>query len=575
MRRGGCGLTTSFPIGRRNPFFNSAALSYSSLHCYKEPIATQPTQVLVDDGRPASVATSYAPADAQSQQFRRHMGEVSRQSLVFFLGTIFTTAASYVFKVYVARKLGAERLGIYAIGMSVTGFLGLFPVLGLPDAASRFVSVYAANRRMSHLRGFLLRGLLLLISMNLLVGGGILLARHWIADRLYHLPILSVYMPLFVILMCCGAVTSFLGRVLAGYKDVARRTVITNFFGTPMMMVLAVALLMWGSGLWGYVIAQVVAAALVIGALAWSVWKLTPAEARNSHTPSMPLQPEVYSFSAAVLGVAFLEFLMSQTDKLLLGLYLNPRWVGIYGIAIGIVAFVPIILQSVNQIFGPTIADLHSRGEIEMLGRLYQTLTKWIIALTIPLAVVIMFFSVPLMKLFGPDFEPGWPVLVIGTLGQLVNCGVGSVGMLLLMSGNQRRLIKVQAAMAVVAVIASLVLIPVAGIVGAAVASALVNVGTNIWYMREVKHALRTHLVRRAYASLLLPCTATVGFVALLRFATPSLGQEWLLIISAIALAYVVFVLVTLACGLDKEDREIGSAAWLRIRGILVRTVNA
>src|SRR5579884_3939812 len=158
MRRGGCGLTTSFPIGRRNPFFNSAALSYSSLHCYKEPIATQPTQVLVDDGRPASVATSYAPADAQSQQFRRHMGEVSRQSLVFFLGTIFTTAASYVFKVYVARKLGAERLGIYAIGMSVTGFLGLFPVLGLPDAASRFVSVYAVNRRMSHLRGFLRRG---------------------------------------------------------------------------------------------------------------------------------------------------------------------------------------------------------------------------------------------------------------------------------------------------------------------------------------------------------------------------------------------------------------------------------
>jgi O-antigen/teichoic acid export membrane protein len=266
---------------------------------------------------------------------------------------------------------------------------------------------------------------------------------------------------------------------------------------------------------------------------------------------------------------------MSQTDRLLLGLYLDPRWVGIYGVAIGIIAFVPIILQSVNQIFAPTIADLHSRGEHDMLGRLYQTLTKWIIALTIPLAVVIIFFAAPLMRLFGADFEVGWPVLVIGTLGQLVNCGVGSVGMLLLMSGNQRRLIKVQAAMAVVAVIASIVLIPTAGIVGAAVASALVNVATNIWYMHEVKHALRTPMLRRAYTSLLFPCCTTVGFVAAIRVAAPSFTQEWLVIIAAVLLAYAVFALVLLACGLDQEDRTIAVAAWGRMREILARTVNA
>src|ERR1022692_738726 len=34
----------------------------------------------------------------------------------------------------------------------------------------------------------------------------------------------------------------------------------------------------------------------------------------------------------------------------------------------------------------------------------------------------------------GRDFEAGWSVLVIGTLGELIDCGVGSVGFLLLMS---------------------------------------------------------------------------------------------------------------------------------------------
>lgn len=503
------------------------------------------------------------------------MREVSRQSLVFFLGTIFTTAASYLFKIYVARKLGAERLGIYAIGMSVTGFLGLFPVLGLPEAASRFVAVYKAKGRMSHLRGFLLRGLCLLLAANMLVGGGIFLARHWIADRLYHLPALSGYMPLFIILMLCGGLSSFFGRVLAGYKDVARRTVINNFFGTPLMMALAVGLLMWGAGLWGYIMAQVMSAVVVIGALAWSAWRLTPAAARQSATPLAPLEAEVYSFSTAVFGVALLEFLMSQTDKLLLGVYLDPRWVGIYGIAVGIVAFVPIVLQSVNQIFGPTIADLHSRGETQVLGRLYQTLTKWIIGLTVPLALVIMLFSAPLMKLFGAEFEVGWPVLVIGSVGQLVNCGVGSVGLLLLMSGNQRRLIKVQASMAAVAVVSNLVLIPLWGMIGAAVAAALVAAATNLWYMREVRKALHTHPFHRGYATLLLPCAAAFCCVLLLRLTVHLFRPEWLLILLALACAYVAFVVVALACGLDAEDRVIAGAAWMRIREVFARTVCA
>src|SRR5205085_5455522 len=129
--------------------------------------------------------------------------------------------------------------------------------------------------------------------------------------------------------------------------------------------------------------------------------------------------------------------LVSQADKILLGLYLNPRMVGIYVLASTLSAFVPIVLQSVNQIFAPVIADLHAHDRFDVLQRLFQTLTKWVFALSLPLAFVMILFARQLMRIFGPDFEAGWPVLVIGAVGQLVNCGVGSVGYLLLMSGNQ------------------------------------------------------------------------------------------------------------------------------------------
>ena len=74
------------------------------------------------------------------------MGKISRQSGVFFAGTLFSVASAYFFKIYLARVLGAEGLGLYALGITLVGFLGVFNALGLPQAAVRFVSVYTARQ---------------------------------------------------------------------------------------------------------------------------------------------------------------------------------------------------------------------------------------------------------------------------------------------------------------------------------------------------------------------------------------------------------------------------------------------
>src|SRR2546430_17359336 len=83
------------------------------------------------------------PATApEAQKFRHEIGQISRQSAVFFAGTMFTSVAAYAFKIYLARALGAEALGIYALGMTAVGGIGLVAALGLPSGAARYVGVY-------------------------------------------------------------------------------------------------------------------------------------------------------------------------------------------------------------------------------------------------------------------------------------------------------------------------------------------------------------------------------------------------------------------------------------------------
>lgn len=513
-------------------------------------------------------------AASHEARFRSEMGQISRHSAVFFAGTLFTAGAGYLFKIYLARVLGAEALGMYALGMTIVGFFGLFGGFGLPQAAVRFVAAYSATEQWQRLHGFLRRTFGLLGIGNVVLAAGMITIGPWLARSFYHAPALVSYLHLFAVLLILGAFTVFLGQVLAGYKDVALRTVITNFIGSPLNILFGIVLIRMGYGLRGYLLGQVASAAMVLTLLLTAVWWLTPKPARRAQQTAVPMEREVFWFSAALFGMSFLDFVLAQTDKILLGVFLDVRQVGIYAVAATLAGFVPVALQSVNQIFSPTIADLHARGERALLGRLFQTLTKWILGLTAPLAFVMIVFSKPLMRLFGATFEAGWLVLSLGTLGQLVNAGVGSVGYLLLMSGNQARLIRVQVVMSVFMVAATFGLVRPFGIAGVALGAALTNALSNYLYLRQVRAALQLTPYNRTYLRLLGPCLASLAVTAGLRLSIRSLNlhPEWLWIGIALVVSYATFCGLALLAGLDNDDKMIVAAIRSRVFGAMGRT---
>jgi O-antigen/teichoic acid export membrane protein len=503
------------------------------------------------------------PVLAREAEFRSRMGSISRQSAVYFAGTIVTTAAGYFFRIYLARTLGAEALGLYALGMSIVGLLSLFNAFGLPAAAARFVAGYCGKREYARLGSFLRGSLALLGAGNLLLGAVLIVVGPWIAVHFYHAPALAAYFWPLALIMLFGVLNNFLGQVMAGYLDVSRRTLITHFIGTPANMLFAVGLISLGLGLAGYLTAQVISAFIILTLLAIYVFKMTPIDARHSGA-SMRIEKEVASFSVAAFAIASVEFVLSQADKIVLGYYLSATQVGIYAVAMALVGFVPVALQSVNQIFSPGIAELHATGNHSLLQRLYTTLTKWILALTIPLGLTIMIFARPLMGIFGSAFEAGAAVLIIGTVGQLVNCAVGSVGYLLLMSGHQNQMVKIQAVNAALMITLSILLVPKFGIRGAACAAAVSVAITNLWSLRAVHQRLKLLPYDSSYLKLLLPGILSGTVVVLLRF---SLQAHSAFLVAALGLfcAYAVFLGAFVSFGLNGDDRRLAQAAWGKI----------
>lgn len=519
----------------------------------------------------ASIEPEVKPTNPDSQHFRQHMGKVTRHSAVFFLGTIFNALAAYGFKIYLAHTLGARLLGIYALGMTIVSITSIFNTLGISQSSVRFVSSYTATKRFDLLRGFLARGITLLLVCNGMLAIAMLFIGPWIAVRFYHTPELARYIGWFTCIMVMGVFTNFFSHILGGYKDVARRTVINYFIGVPATILLTVLLVSAGLGLKGYIAAQALSACLILIILASLVWRLTPKPARSFSGPLAPVDKETVSAATTTLGLALLGFAMNQTEIVALGRYRDPHALGVYALAAAIVAFVCIVLNSVNQIFGPTIADLYAREQYGLLSRMYHTLTKWIFGLTLPLAGVIMIFSHPIMRIFGHDFEPGWIILVIGTIGQLGNAAVGSSGSMLFMTGRYRQLIWIQSGVALIIVILNVLLVPRWGIVGAVVASAIANVAVNVCYLIGVKRTLGLFPYDTSYFRLLLPGAGMVLVLFVVREVAGPVLPAWVTLGAAFALAYLVFLGIVAAFGLNADDKLIAQMIRARVQGMIFR----
>jgi O-antigen/teichoic acid export membrane protein len=118
---------------------------------------------------------------------------------------------------------------------------------------------------------------------------------------------------------------------------------------------------------------------------------------------------------------------------------------------------------------------------MDRLEEIFRVGTKWNFYLgIIPFIIYLLNSSDILSFIFGPEYSLGWSCLVVLSVGQLVNCGTGSIGVLLLMSGNQRNWFWMTSLSLLINIIICLILVPKLGIIGAAIGTSFSVGGMNI-----------------------------------------------------------------------------------------------
>ena len=271
-----------------------------------------------------------------------------------------------------------------------------------------------------------------------------------------------------------------------------------------------------------------------------------------------PMEPGALRKLARYAGprapAALFSQLLFWTDLFVLTRYADASELGVYSAALRAGQVIVLFLTSVSLMFSPFVADLHNRGETARLDKLFKSLTRWTIAATMPLFLLLVVAPDAALRIFGSGFSGGQTALLILLAGQFVNIATGSVGFVLIMVGRTGWDLAVYAASLALNLVLAFWLCPRYGMEGAAVANAVTFALSKWARLALVKRFVSIQPYDRDYARLLVPSLGAAAVMWVVHAALPAGGAIDLVATGgAGSAAYLALYLVA---GLTPDERR-------------------
>jgi O-antigen/teichoic acid export membrane protein len=455
-------------------------------------------------------------------------------------------------QILLARLLGPDTYGLYALALTGLGLAALVAPLGLDRAVIRFARIDPRGSATLG-RGFFLRAIAIASLIGLTLAVVVALVAPAAAEGLFHdarvVWVLRWIAPAFALV--AGL------RVATAATRVSFRmsyTVLTEDLVVPAVsLALAVLMIVAGLGLRGVLAAASIAHALALALAIVFVWRLFPVRQAESAPAKIRLL-DLLAFSIPASAAVTLNALITMVDRLAIGSFGNAADLGIYQAAAQVSIWFALVMATFSTVLAPLISTLHQAGDRERLAESYRVATKWGTYLCVPMALLAILVPGRMMEvLFGADYGAGRAALLVLALGQFINVATGAVGPMLIMTGHPRRWAIHNLAALAIAVLLNLLLTPRLGVLGAALStsSALVVLfGSGLFAVRRTVGMWPYD--RRFLKGVVAGAVAAVCLVLVERLAWQ---PAWIVLVIEVALAFGVFGFVLWRLGLDEEDR--------------------
>lgn len=390
----------------------------------------------------------------------------------------------------VVRVLPLEQAGYFLLAFTVLTFLRPISVFGTDTLSLKHVGAAYELGQWSELFGHSLRTLGIVTIMTTVLSCAVWAASSVLAQSFWEKPEMTE-----VLRVCSFAILPMgLTFVLSSFFQAIQRTVTAVLILTVNVSAALAALMLVapiGSAFDAAVTLVAIAWANTVVALGWWLWLM------RKYTPTLPTFGHILLPSLAIWIATLLATTTKWNGQIIAAAWVSAEEIAYLAVAQRLSMTVSFIMIAINLVTAPKFAGLHQKNDIPAMKRLASTTTYLMIMVGVLVFAAIAVLSAPVMALFGEGFRDYGFLLVILATGQLINAVTGSSGYMLIMGGFERQYRNLIAVGTVASVLMSILLIPVFGITGAAVATALGISGQHLGAAVMVRRNLGINIYER------------------------------------------------------------------------------
>lgn len=319
--------------------------------------------------------------------------KLGKTAVLHFFSQVASSVSGFVATFVIARFLGAEGVGIYALGLTLLVWLNL-PLSGFRQAMIKRLSEGVETDK------YLSSGLILNISASFVLAGTILVFRDYVNEYVG-----AEVAFLLIAIVFSNTLFKTSADTLKGLKKVAH----AGWLRAAERVLRAAAqilLILLGYKISGLFVGHAVSMVLgtVLGVLLIGVKPTIP---RVYHFRRLVSYAK-YSWSSGLKGISF-----NWMDTVVLGFFVTPSLIGIYEVSWSLASFLVVASNSVNSTLFPEISQLSVDEEYQKVHHYLNEGLVFTGIFLIPGLFGAAAVGEDLLRIYDGEFTQGYYILVM------------------------------------------------------------------------------------------------------------------------------------------------------------------
>lgn len=413
------------------------------------------------------------------------------------LGRVLKSFIALLLNVLIVRLLQPSEVGDYFLGLTLVMGGSALSNLGFKNSSVKIISESLSLNHFSKVKDAILKIVLLSLSGSVVIIAVIVgLLGEWLSIDLFNATGLYEVFTLIGLWVLLFSQQIIVAELLRGFSDIKNATIFGGLLSQSMTFFVLVVMLLLGIEADLYLVLIIIIGCLTFNILVGYFFIFFKMKNLGLDRTKLRLR-ELSKISFPLWATEILLFVLAQAPFWILAAYLSQDEVGLYGAALKLVTLVVMPLQIINAVLPPIISGLYARGDklkLERKIRITSTLAS--IPSFIILSIILLFSEQILIVLYGSFYEAAGPILIILSIGQVVNVWAGSCGITLMMTNNQNSMLIITFISSLISIGLSLLLIKHYGPEGIALAtlSGMVMQNIGMLFYSKLKTDMWTHV---------------------------------------------------------------------------------